>query len=108
MVLEQNAVPGLTNRMLARVVRAAAVTYDSTKTRSLAKRAFVSGNPVRAEFVDIAAGGKSYAGDRPAPEVELLIFGGSQGAHAINVAMVDAASALAEFGGALKTHSSDR
>jgi len=30
MVLEQNAVPGLTNRMLARVVHAAAVTYDTT------------------------------------------------------------------------------
>ena len=104
MLLEQNAVPGLTNRLLARVVRAAAVTYDSTSA-FFGEKAFVSGNPVRAEFVDIAAGSKSYAGDRPAPEVELLIFGGSQGAHAINVAMVDAASVLAAIGGALKiTH----
>src|SRR5439155_24157490 len=31
MLLEQNAVPGVTNRLLARVVRAAAVTFDDTK-----------------------------------------------------------------------------
>jgi UDP-N-acetylglucosamine--N-acetylmuramyl-(pentapeptide) pyrophosphoryl-undecaprenol N-acetylglucosamine transferase len=50
MLLEQNAVPGLTNRLLARVVRAAAVTYEST-TAFFGSKAFVSGNPVRAEFV---------------------------------------------------------
>lgn len=32
LLLEQNAVPGLTNRLLARVVQAAAVTFDSTRT----------------------------------------------------------------------------
>src|SRR3954463_2993049 len=49
MLLEQNAVPGLTNRLLARVVKAAAVTFDSTRDFFGAK-AFVSGNPVRSEF----------------------------------------------------------
>src|SRR5439155_18199419 len=51
MVLEQNAVPGLTNRLLAPFVRAAAVTFDSTQTFFGAK-AFVSGNPVRSEFFE--------------------------------------------------------
>src|SRR5262249_37947837 len=51
MVLEQNAVPGLTNRLLARFVRAAAVTFDSTKA-FFGEKGFVSGNPVRAEFVE--------------------------------------------------------
>jgi UDP-N-acetylglucosamine--N-acetylmuramyl-(pentapeptide) pyrophosphoryl-undecaprenol N-acetylglucosamine transferase len=94
MLLEQNAVPGLTNRLLARVVRAAAVTYDSTRT-FFGEKAFVSGNPVRAEFVSLAKGsvsGKAGAG------AEVLIFGGSQGAHAINVAMADAAPRLADIG----------
>src|SRR5476649_2097992 len=49
MLLEQNAVPGLTNRLLARFVQAAAVTLDSTQAFFGAK-AFVSGNPVRPEF----------------------------------------------------------
>lgn len=92
MLLEQNAVPGLTNRLLARVVRAAAVTYESTRAYFGAK-AFVSGNPVRAEFASAAAGG----GDKTAG-LNLLVFGGSQGAHAINVAMVEAAPALAAMG----------
>jgi len=91
MLLEQNAVPGLTNRMLARVVKAAAVTYDAT-TSFFGEKAFVSGNPVRPEFLHESVRG---GGDG---EVRLLIFGGSQGAHAINVAMMDAAPMLAQSG----------
>jgi UDP-N-acetylglucosamine--N-acetylmuramyl-(pentapeptide) pyrophosphoryl-undecaprenol N-acetylglucosamine transferase len=89
-VLEQNAVPGLTNRLLARWVRAAGVTYDETLTY-FRGRGFVAGNPVRAEFL---AGGDRPVDEGPrAPRV--LILGGSQGAHAINVAMVAAAAELA-------------
>ena len=61
MVLEQNAVPGLTNRLLAPFVRAAAVTFDSTRGFFGAK-AFVSGNPVRPEFFESA--GPSTGGRR--------------------------------------------
>jgi UDP-N-acetylglucosamine--N-acetylmuramyl-(pentapeptide) pyrophosphoryl-undecaprenol N-acetylglucosamine transferase len=50
MLLEQNAVPGLTNRLLARVVKAAAVTFDSTQA-FFGSKAFLSGNPVRPEFL---------------------------------------------------------
>jgi len=88
MLLEQNAVPGLTNRMLAPVVRAAAVTFESTR-RFFGAKAFVSGNPVRPEFLaeaDVAPEA------RPAT---VLVFGGSQGAHAINAAMSAAAPLLA-------------
>src|SRR3982074_2837595 len=46
MVLEQNAVPGLTNRLLARVVRAAAVTFDSTQA-FFGPTASARGNPPR-------------------------------------------------------------
>jgi UDP-N-acetylglucosamine--N-acetylmuramyl-(pentapeptide) pyrophosphoryl-undecaprenol N-acetylglucosamine transferase len=91
MVLEQNAVPGLTNRLLARVVRAVAVTFESTRAFFGAK-AFVSGNPVRPEFLQHAASSQESSTD---DEVRVLIFGGSQGAHAINVAVVEAAQELA-------------
>jgi UDP-N-acetylglucosamine--N-acetylmuramyl-(pentapeptide) pyrophosphoryl-undecaprenol N-acetylglucosamine transferase len=56
MLLEQNAVPGLTNRWLARVVKAAAVTFDSTQA-FFGSKAFVSGNPVRPEFFATAGPG---------------------------------------------------
>ena len=90
MLLEQNAVPGLTNRVLAPFVGAAAVTYDATLPFFKGK-GFVSGNPVRPQFLAIA----EAAPDRRAAPVRVLIFGGSQGAHAINVAAVEAAPRLA-------------
>src|SRR5262245_56979020 len=94
MLLEQNAVPGLTNRLVAPLVKAAAVTFDSTREYFGAK-AFVSGNPVRPEFFATAGSTEESARDDQASVVRVLVFGGSQGAHAINVAMVEAAAQLA-------------
>jgi UDP-N-acetylglucosamine--N-acetylmuramyl-(pentapeptide) pyrophosphoryl-undecaprenol N-acetylglucosamine transferase len=104
LLAEQNAVPGLTNRLLARFVGAAAVSFDSTVS-FFGRRGFVAGNPVRPEF--FAAAGTPPAA--PSPDdgrrrTRVLIFGGSQGAHAINVAMVEAAPRLAAAGGVDVTH----
>lgn len=90
MLLEQNAVPGVTNRILARFVRAAAVTSEATLPY-FAGRGFVSGNPVREGF--FAAG--PAVGESESGEVRVLVLGGSQGAHAINVAMLEAAPTIA-------------
>jgi UDP-N-acetylglucosamine--N-acetylmuramyl-(pentapeptide) pyrophosphoryl-undecaprenol N-acetylglucosamine transferase len=96
LLMEQNAVPGLTNRLLAPVVKAAAVTYAEALSY-FGVKGFVSGNPVRKEFFD-------DHGPQPNPEhghldpgtgSRVLVFGGSQGAHAINMAMVEAAPRLA-------------
>ena len=91
LLLEQNAVPGLTNRLLAPLVRAAAVTYESTLPYFRGK-GFVAGNPVRAEFLRPGARQDHAA---PGAALRVLIFGGSQGARAINVACVEAAPKLA-------------
>ena len=101
MLLEQNAVPGLTNRVLSRFVRAAAVTFDSTQAFFGAK-AFVSGNPVRPEFFAAAGPHQESARDDQTSVTRVLVFGGSQGAHAINVAMVEAAPQLAAGGPPLR------
>jgi UDP-N-acetylglucosamine--N-acetylmuramyl-(pentapeptide) pyrophosphoryl-undecaprenol N-acetylglucosamine transferase len=93
MLLEQNAAPGLTNRLLAHVVSAAAVNFASTVS-FFGRRAFVAGNPIRQEFVAAATRETRDDGAGAAPRV--LIFGGSQGAHAINMAMVEAAPRLAD------------
>jgi UDP-N-acetylglucosamine--N-acetylmuramyl-(pentapeptide) pyrophosphoryl-undecaprenol N-acetylglucosamine transferase len=94
MLLEQNAVPGLTNRLLSRFVHAAAVTFESTQA-FFGNKAFVSGNPVRPEFVGAVQGSKESGANDQASGISILVFGGSQGAHAINVAMVEAATELA-------------
>ena len=102
MLLEQNAVPGLTNRLLARYVLAAAVTFESTR-QFFGAKAFVSGNPVRPEFVEPSLSRGASNGE--AGTTRVLVFGGSQGAHAINVAMVEAAAFLAAGGSPLRlTH----
>ena len=102
LLAEQNAVPGLTNRILARVVSAAAVTFDSTLS-FFGRRGFVAGNPVRPEFFseELPPDGAS---DGAVRRPRVLIFGGSQGAHAINLAMVEAAPRLATHGGVDITH----
>ena len=92
MVLEQNAMPGLTNRYLARVVDAAALTYRRGRT------------VVRGQGIRHRQPGASWFLRRipdldPHPDDRrLLVFGGSQGAHAINLAMVEAAPRLANAG----------
>ena len=103
MLLEQNAVPGVTNRLLAPFVRAAAVTFDTT-TSFFGSKAFVSGNPVRPEFLDAAGPDRESRIDDD-DRTRLLVFGGSQGAHAINMAMVEAAAELAAGGSPVRlTH----
>jgi UDP-N-acetylglucosamine--N-acetylmuramyl-(pentapeptide) pyrophosphoryl-undecaprenol N-acetylglucosamine transferase len=92
LVLEQNAIPGFANRRLARLVTAAAVTYDESLAW-FGARGFLSGNPVRAGFLAIPAPDPARR-----PERRVLVFGGSQGAHAINEAMAEAAPRLTRAG----------
>ena len=90
MLMEQNAVPGMTNRMLAPFVDAAAVSFEAT-TSCFGAKAFVSGNPVREGFFSAA---RVERGNRSGPST-VLVLGGSQGAHSLNVALVAAADVLA-------------
>lgn len=85
MAFEPNVVPGVANRMVARFLRAAAVHFP--KTQQYFPNAIVTGVPVRREFFSIPS---RSSGDRPT----LLVFGGSQGAHAINVAVMQALPVL--------------
>jgi UDP-N-acetylglucosamine--N-acetylmuramyl-(pentapeptide) pyrophosphoryl-undecaprenol N-acetylglucosamine transferase len=106
MLLEQNASPGLTNRLLSRVVRAAAVTFEEALT-FFPGVGVLTGNPVRPEFF---AGGKAIDDGRAVPPgaARILIFGGSQGAHAINMAVVEAAPQLAAAGLAITHQAGER
>jgi UDP-N-acetylglucosamine--N-acetylmuramyl-(pentapeptide) pyrophosphoryl-undecaprenol N-acetylglucosamine transferase len=82
LVMDSNALPGFTNRQLARFVDKAALTFEEALPY-FGRKGVVTGNPVRKEFFDVPA---KQRDDR----FHVLIFGGSQGAHAINSAMADA------------------
>jgi len=91
LVMESNALPGWTNRVLARFVDKAAVSFDAALPFFRGK-AVVTGNPVRREFFEIPQRERDATG---IAQFSILVFGGSQGAHAINEAMVAALPALA-------------
>ena len=87
-LMESNAVPGFTNRRLARFVDAAAVSFDAALPYFPRGKAIVTGNPVRREFFEI------HPKPRDPAITSLLLFGGSQGSRAINEAMIAALPGL--------------
>ncbi len=91
---EQNVQPGITNRMLAPLVRHIFAAFPDTRGKVFQKKMTVTGNPVRKEFFrsmdvleDEEAGG---AKDR----FNVLVVGGSQGARGINEAVTEALNYL--------------
>jgi UDP-N-acetylglucosamine--N-acetylmuramyl-(pentapeptide) pyrophosphoryl-undecaprenol N-acetylglucosamine transferase len=84
LAFEPNVVPGFANRMIARWVSAAAVHFEETCRYFPHCR--VTGVPVRSAFFSIPA----KSGGAPT----LLVFGGSQGARAINQAMIESLAGL--------------
>ncbi len=81
-ILEPNAKPGFTNRMLRPLAAAAACSYDETR-RLFGRRGVLTGNPVR--------GGFAAQAPRLSPEpCQVLAFGGSQGSRVLNQALMAA------------------
>jgi UDP-N-acetylglucosamine--N-acetylmuramyl-(pentapeptide) pyrophosphoryl-undecaprenol N-acetylglucosamine transferase len=96
-IMEQNALPGLANRMLSRWVTYAAVTEPQTAAY-FGSRAVVTGNPIRPQFKEI--------GPKPHhPPFQVLVFGGSQGAQSINKAVKESLPFLLDMKDSLRfTH----
>lgn len=93
-VADSNAVPGATNRSVARFAKASAVAFDGTGL----PRAVVTGNPVRAAVLAVertpAAKAEAMAAlGLPAGRKVVGVFGGSLGALRINSATVELADA---------------
>jgi UDP-N-acetylglucosamine--N-acetylmuramyl-(pentapeptide) pyrophosphoryl-undecaprenol N-acetylglucosamine transferase len=89
LIMEQNSVPGLANRTLGKWVDFAAVT-DARTARYFGKRAVVTGNPIRPQF-------KAIPEKNHVPPYTVLVFGGSQGAKAINSAVIEALNSLSDL-----------
>jgi UDP-N-acetylglucosamine--N-acetylmuramyl-(pentapeptide) pyrophosphoryl-undecaprenol N-acetylglucosamine transferase len=87
LAFEPNLVPGFANRIVSRFVSAAAVHFEQTAEHF--RNAVVTGVPVRPAFFQIPK--KPFSSAAPT----LLVFGGSQGARAINLAMTRSLPELA-------------
>lgn len=100
LIHEQNAIPGLANRVLAGVAdRVLAAFPDAFNGRV---DVIWSGNPVRAEIVSLAPPEARFA-SRSGP-LRLLIVGGSLGAKALNVTVPQALSLMAQGERPVVTH----
>ncbi len=78
-IAEQNALAGNTNRILGKFVDRIFLTYEQSKGRFPARKVSVTGNPVRAAFAARLSEAPKMRAIR-----QILVFGGSQGAAAIN------------------------
>ena len=89
LAFEPNAVPGLANRIVGRLVTAAAVNLPGTK--KFFRGAQVTGIPVRDEFFGMAGAASAHL---RGTWKRLLVFGGSQGARVLNESMPTIAGRL--------------
>jgi UDP-N-acetylglucosamine--N-acetylmuramyl-(pentapeptide) pyrophosphoryl-undecaprenol N-acetylglucosamine transferase len=94
-LLEQNAVPGATNRLLGRLARRVFSTFEAANRHFAAGRAVTMGNPIRGAVLGVSA---SRAPRAPGSPVRLLVVGGSQGARSLNERAAGVVRALIDRG----------
>lgn len=96
-ILEQNALPGLTNRALGKLVDRVYISFEESRRFFPGGRTILSGNPVRRDIITKLEDRRGRA-----ERFSILVFGGSQGATAINAAFLDAAEFLTDIWSGLK------
>jgi len=80
---EQNILPGLTNRILGRFADRIFISFPDNLGIFRSSRTVITGNPVRRELLAHKLDGKANG------QFTVLVLGGSQGAHAVNCAVVE-------------------
>jgi len=97
LIQEQNSYPGISTRILSRFVDQVHVSFENSVNFFKNKqKVYVSGNPIRS---NLKAANKKDAANKMGIDVQkktLLIFGGSQGAHSINMAGLNIVDKLIE------------
>jgi UDP-N-acetylglucosamine--N-acetylmuramyl-(pentapeptide) pyrophosphoryl-undecaprenol N-acetylglucosamine transferase len=92
-IMEQNLRPGFTNKFLARFVDRVFTSYRESGAYFSGGKVLETGNPVRWRKLPAVKRGEKFV---------LLVFGGSAGAHHINLAVVDAMNRLTDLAGGLQ------
>ncbi|MBK5277192.1 MAG: undecaprenyldiphospho-muramoylpentapeptide beta-N-acetylglucosaminyltransferase [Desulfuromonadales bacterium] len=95
---EQNAIPGMTNKLLARFADQVFITLEESGKFFPLEKTLLTGNPLRSQIVEMA---ETIRHEQRTTDNEqrfhIFVFGGSQGAHAINMAMIAALPHLADL-----------
>ncbi len=93
LIHEQNAVPGTANKILGKLAKRVCIFMPESAAYFAAHKIVTTGNPVRAGIM-LASQGRAYAGQTR----RLLVVGGSQGARALNAAVIKALPVLKAAG----------
>lgn len=91
LIHEQNVLPGMTNQLLGHIVSRVAVSFAASVAHFPSGKAVVTGNPVRPAICQVR--GRTH---EPNGRLHVLMFGGSQGAHHLNMAMLEALPQLTD------------
>lgn len=101
---EQNALPGMSNKVLARVADRVFISLEEAARFFPKEKTLLTGNPLRRQILAMLEG---VAGARQPEEQNgftLFVFGGSQGAHTLNVAVPQALATLGRREGLTIVH----
>jgi UDP-N-acetylglucosamine--N-acetylmuramyl-(pentapeptide) pyrophosphoryl-undecaprenol N-acetylglucosamine transferase len=106
---EQNAIPGMTNKLLARFADRVFITLDESARFFPKDTTLLTGNPLRRQILDLVGkqnppslsplsrGGSDQSEQGGGKRFRLFVFGGSQGAHAVNMALVEALPLMSDL-----------
>jgi UDP-N-acetylglucosamine--N-acetylmuramyl-(pentapeptide) pyrophosphoryl-undecaprenol N-acetylglucosamine transferase len=92
-VQEQNSFPGLTNRLLSRIVDRVFISFEESREHFPGGHLYLTGNPIRESLLRVENGF-----EKAADKFAILVVGGSQGARAVNRAFVEALDILRDKG----------
>jgi len=81
-ICEQNSIPGLTNKILGKVVRAIFLSFEESRRFFKPRKVVLTGNPVRRDLLQRLL--EPATSDQPADKLHVLVCGGSLGAVAVN------------------------
>ncbi len=98
LIHEQNSIPGVTNRLLGKIADKVAVSFGMSKKFFPKRKVTETGNMIREEMCMP----REEQINEPLGKTRVLILGGSQGAHSINMAMLDALDKLSHVKGQLE------
>lgn len=100
LIQEQNSYPGITNKLLAKRVKRICVAYDQMERFFPKEKIMLTGNPVRAEVVNLQGKApRAYEHFDLSPEKKtILVVGGSLGARSINFSIAKNLEKFAEAG----------
>jgi len=98
---EQNSIPGITNRILAHIVKKVFISFEESRKYFKKGKLSFTGNPIRDELVnhEILPKMVSQSSDKAVKQkFVILVMGGSQGARAINIAVLSALKGMKKGG----------